>query len=116
MATAKPPPRKPAPKPAPLGEGDDRTDPGGPSAETLKKARQEAAEPEVKPGPGDATLVYDKNKGKARGAMPKLVAVAGPKKGTEFPLTEDKTTIGRGSDNVVVIPDISVSRSHVSVE
>src|SRR2546428_229861 len=68
--------------------------------------------------PGDATLVYDKNKGHVRGApeKPKLLVTAGPKKGTEFPLAVDKVSIGRGTDNVFVIPDISVSRAHVSIE
>jgi pSer/pThr/pTyr-binding forkhead associated (FHA) protein len=72
----------------------------------------------IAPGPGEATLVYDKNKGRARGAADpvKLVAVAGPRKGSEFALTDDVTTIGRGSDNVLVIPDISVSRQHVIVQ
>ncbi|MBS2024821.1 MAG: FHA domain-containing protein, partial [Deltaproteobacteria bacterium] len=36
--------------------------------------------------------------------------------GTEYTLTEIETSIGRGSDNVFVIPDISVSRRHVVVQ
>lgn len=122
MPQGKPPSRKPAPRAA---ERDETTDPGGPSPLVLQQARGKAAPlPEsddvapVAPGPGEATLVYDKNKGRARGAADpvKLVAIAGPRKGREFALTEDVTTIGRGSDNVLVIPDISVSRQHVIVQ
>lgn len=121
----KPPPRRPPPKSAPppsapvedrAEEPPERTDPGGPSPEVLAQAQKEAAAP---PGPGDATLVYDKNKGRARapsGELPRLVVTAGPRKGSEFKLTEELTTVGRGSDNVVVIPDISVSRQHVRLE
>src|SRR5438034_4745882 len=113
MPAAKPPSRKPAPK-APPEPGGDLTDPGGPAPATLEKARKES---EVKAAPGDATLVYDKNKvAKSRGEPPKLVVTAGPRKGGEFSLTVIRTTIGRGSDNVVVIPDISVSRQHVILE
>ncbi|HEX9577631.1 MAG TPA: FHA domain-containing protein [Myxococcales bacterium] len=111
MPAAKPPPRKPAPK-APPEPGVDQTDPGGPPPDTLEKARRS----EVKAGPGDATLVYDKNKAKSHSEPPKLVVTAGPRKGGEFALTMVRTTIGRGSDNVVVIPDISVSRQHVILE
>jgi pSer/pThr/pTyr-binding forkhead associated (FHA) protein len=106
MPAAKPPSRKPPPEP-----GDERTDPGGPAPEVLEQAQRES-----KPGPGDSTLVYDKNKSRPRGESPKLVVTAGPRKGSEFSLTVARTTIGRGSDNVLVIPDISVSRQHVIVE
>ena len=100
MPAAKPPSRKPLVKAAPPVE---TTDPGSPAP--------------VQPGPGDATLVYDKNKGRPKSAdAPRLVITAGPRKGTEYPLTEALTTIGRGSDNVLVIPDISVSRSHSRLE
>jgi len=107
-----PPQRKPA---AP--KETETTDPGGPSPEVLAQARKDA--PAVQPGPGDATLVYDKNKGRPRtpaSEAPKILVIAGPRKGTEFDLTEELTTIGRGSDNVMVIPDISVSRQHVRIE
>lgn len=108
MPSAKPPPGKRPVKPAPSS---DRTDPGSPPP--AAPGREEPETP-VQPGPGDATLVYDRNKGRAAGAS-RLVAVAGPRKGSEFPLTDERTTIGRGSDNVLVIPDISVSRQHVVV-
>ena len=111
MQSRKPPSRRrPAAVPgsAPASE---RTDPGSPPP---VPDREQGAPAQA--GPGDATLVYDKNKGRARGASPLLVAVAGPRKGSEFPLTEERTTIGRGSDNVLVIPDISVSRQHVVLQ
>ena len=112
MPPDKPPARKRPSAPAPSQPGkSDRTDPGGPPP--MPQAVDDAP---VLPGPGDATLVYDKNKGRARGGNPLLVAIAGPRKGSEFPLTDDRTTIGRGSDNVLVIPDISVSRQHVIVQ
>src|SRR5436190_1631908 len=106
MPAAKPPQRKPPPRsvPPPSAEPPERTDPGGPSPEVLAAARNEAAP--VQPGPGDSTLVYDKSKGRARtpsGEIPRLVVTAGPRKGSEFNLTDQHTTVGRGSDNVVVI-------------
>src|SRR5881296_3562167 len=111
-AAPKGPSRKPAPK---VPEPVENTDPGGPSADVLAKARKgkPAEEAPVKAGPGDATLVYDKNKGRSRlpaSESPRLVVTAGPRKGAEHTLADELTTIGRGSDNVLVIPDISVSR------
>ena len=44
------------------------------------------------------------------------MVTAGPRKGAEHTLADELTTIGRGSDNVLVIPDISVSRQHSRVE
>ena len=97
---AKPPSRKPLTGADPPVES---TDPGSP--------------PPVQAGPGDTTLVYDRNKGRPKAAeSPRLVVTAGPRKGTEHALTEPLTTIGRGSDNVLVIPDISVSRLHSRLE
>src|SRR5205085_6418832 len=46
---------------------------------------------------------------------PKLVITAGPRAGNDVELIQDESTIGRGGDNVVVIPDISVSRHHAVV-
>ncbi len=46
----------------------------------------------------------------------KLICTAGPKAGTEFPLTgEGEQVIGRATDNAISIPDTSVSRKHCSV-
>lgn len=75
------------------------------------------------PQKGDGkTLVFDGNAGRGSrasapaGAKGKLTIVGGPKAGGEWTLTADETTIGRGNDNVWVIPDISVSRRHVLVK
>src|ERR1041384_447862 len=116
MPAPKPPQRKPPPRSVPPREEvPERTDPGGPSPEVLAQAQRETAV--VTPGPGDSTLVYDKNRKRMpSGEIPRLVVTAGPRKGTEFHLTEEHPTGGRGSDNVVVIPDISVSRQHVRLE
>src|SRR5579864_5133563 len=138
MPAAKPPPRKkPAPEPAEgAGFAGDRaeaegrsigeaTDPGGPSPDVLAQARREKTEKQnsdeapVQPAPGDATLVYDKKKGRGRVAAedaPRLLVTAGPRKGIEHALVEELTTIGRGEGNVLVIPDISVSRQHSRLE
>ena len=129
MPAAKPPPRKPAQKgPAPegngLGDGTEGTDPGGPPPEVLQKARRESGKapppgdaPPRTPAAGDATLIYDKNKGRARSAdAPRLLVTAGPRKGAEHALADELTTIGRGEGNLLVIPDISVSRQHSRVE
>lgn len=62
-----------------------------------------------------ATVIMDRSAlpGAAPGA--KLVFLTGPKAGAEVKLTAQETTLGRQSDNAVVIPDISVSRHHVAV-
>ena len=120
MPAAKPPSRKPAPKlPAPeakgLGDGTERTDPGGPAPEVLQQARRDFAG--VRPGAGEATLIYHQNQARGRAAdAPRLLVTAGPRKGTEHTLAGELTTIGRGEANVLVIPDIAVSRQHSRIE
>ena len=120
MPAAKPPSRKPAPKlPAPeakgLGDGTERTDPGGPAPEVLQQARRDFAG--VRPGAGEATLIYHQNQARGRAAdAPRLLVTAGPRKGTEHTLAGELTTIGRGEANVFVIPDIAVSRQHSRIE
>lgn len=47
---------------------------------------------------------------------PRLLISRGPRKGTELPLTQGPVTVGRSSDNVLAIPDISVSRHHLRIE
>ena len=109
---------KPRGAPSRAQEPDDRTNPGGPAPEVLAEARREAPEgdgPPAAPAPGDATLIYDKNRKTPASEAPRLLVVAGPRNGSEFLLTEVETSIGRGSDSVVVIPDISVSRKHVVI-
>jgi hypothetical protein len=95
-------PRKPAPAPA------RQPAPAPPPAQQPVAAEEE--EPPV--GPGERTLIYDQNKGRAVGTGAKLLITAGPRAGSEVPLTVDETSLGRGSDNVIVLPDISVSRHH----
>ena len=127
MPARKPPPRDLAPNvPEPagsgLGDGREGTDPGGPAPEVLRQARRDSGAPIVNGDtaavqPGEATLVYDKKKGRARATdAPRLMVTAGPRKGTEHALADELTTIGRGEGNVLVIPDISVSRLHSRVE
>jgi len=97
-------------------DAEERTNPGGPSPEVLAAALEDGDTDEVvAPGPGEATLVYDRNKRPPGAEVPRLLVVAGPRTGSEYSLIEDETSIGRGSDNVVVIPDISVSRRHVVI-
>jgi pSer/pThr/pTyr-binding forkhead associated (FHA) protein len=106
-------------RPRRAGDGsDDRTDPGGPAPEVLAEARRDSGDDDAPaaPSPGDATLIYDKNKRAPASDAPRLLVVAGPRAGSELLLTEPITTVGRGSDNVLVVPDISVSRRHVVIE
>jgi pSer/pThr/pTyr-binding forkhead associated (FHA) protein len=70
----------------------------------------------AKTASAEATLVYDA--ARARSTLPispYLVVITGPRKGMEIPLGFGVTTIGRGEENTAVIPDISVSREHVSL-
>ncbi|HWS98733.1 MAG TPA: sigma 54-interacting transcriptional regulator [Pyrinomonadaceae bacterium] len=46
---------------------------------------------------------------------PRLAAIAGPLKGTNFTLTEDETSIGRESANRICLSDPSVSRRHCTI-
>ena len=81
-------------------------------------ARARARLQQRKPPVGDATVVYDRSKGRrpAGAEPPRLVVTAGPGRGTEHVLLDDRTTIGRSPDSVLVIPDISVSRRHARLE
>ena len=45
----------------------------------------------------------------------KLIAQAGPSVGMDFPLTKAVITIGRGSDNDIVLSDEQVSRRHAEI-
>ena len=110
-------PRRPAPTRL---KRDQHTDPGGPPEAILAEARELSLEiPGIS---GEATVVYDKNAGRAGpGSAPPLqtphrAVRSGPRKGATIPLGEGSTAIGRGEGNKVVIPDISVSRRHVRVE
>jgi len=63
--------------------------------------------------PAEPTLIHDRNGGLA-GVLqpPRLVVVTGPRAGTVVALGAGELTVGRGRDNDVVLPDISVSRRH----
>ena len=84
----------------------ERTSPGGPSPDLLAAARG-------LPGWGDATALYD---GTGLPASPRLVFTAGPRRGSEFALLNPVTTVGRGRNNTVTIPDVSLSRRHSRLE
>ncbi|HEY6293489.1 MAG TPA: sigma 54-interacting transcriptional regulator [Terriglobia bacterium] len=43
---------------------------------------------------------------------PRFVAVSGPLKGSVFPLAADEVTLGRLESNLIVVPDMAVSRHH----
>ena len=90
------------PRPAPkIADDEERTD----------------VDPQPKPGAfGDRTLVYDQNKSRPAGGGARLVISAGPKAGQAIDLAQAEITIGRGSDNALVIPDISVSRHHAVIK
>ena len=51
----------------------------------------------------------------AEGMMAWLAVTAGPKKGTTYQLKVGENTIGRGTDNDMVIEDASVTRRHAMV-
>ena len=89
------------------GQWPERTSPGGPSPDLLAAARG------LPTGCGDATALYD---GTGFPASPRLVVTAGPHRGTELALLNPVTTIGRGRNNTVAIPDVSLSRRHSRLE
>ena len=128
-----PPPHKPPPgRPPPQT---DDTDPGAPidmlktgsmrlpprKPMPVKPAPQAPAQGDddevtaAAPAPGERTLVYDQNQARPVGTRPKVVLTSGPRAGTEVELAHDETMMGRGGDNTIVIPDISVSRHHALI-
>src|SRR5215210_3126964 len=54
--------------------------------------------------------------GAPAGMNPRLTSIAGPLKGTSYPLAVEETTIGRESSNQLCIGDSSVSRRHCLVK
>ncbi len=46
----------------------------------------------------------------------KLIVISGAPEGTTFPLSEAEVTIGRDFDNVICLPDRSVSRHHCTIK
>ena len=63
----------------------------------------------------ESTVIYEAARPRHVLRSPHLLVTSGPRKGMEIPLAARVTTIGRGEENTVVIPDISVSRQHVSL-
>ncbi len=64
------------------------------------------------PGSGSRPAVRGGSASEAR-----LVCTAGPKAGTEFPLSGDEEIVaGRANENPISVPDTSVSRRHFSVQ
>lgn len=61
----------------------------------------------------DQTEVLDKGRGARKGAGAKLVLIKGSNPGQEFPLSADRTTLGRGAD--ITIADTAASREHAEV-
>src|SRR5438128_1668730 len=126
MASMPPPNKKPPERPEPTEE----TDPGAPidmlKTGTMRRlprkpsafARPAAQEGEPAPadGAGERTLVYDQNQGRPLGqGAPRVIFTAGPRAKTEVELTQAETSLGRGGENTVVIPDLSVSRHHAVI-
>ena len=62
----------------------------------------------------DATVIQDRAAARASGPAqpPRLLVVRGARAGAVILLGADELTVGRGWDNDVVLPDISVSRRH----
>jgi predicted component of type VI protein secretion system len=99
-----PPPRRPSRHATPV-------DLAPPEAEA-----EDSSATIIQAPPGDgATVIMDRSALPGPVSKAKLVFLSGPKAGTEVKLTSAETTLGRQSDNAVVIPDISVSRHHVAV-
>jgi transcriptional regulator with GAF, ATPase, and Fis domain len=46
---------------------------------------------------------------------PEIIALSGPSKGSVFPITDAKLTIGRAADNTVSLPDELVSGHHLAI-
>src|SRR5258708_8988550 len=124
-----PPTKRPRPPATKEKETTEVTDPSAPidmlqTAQMRVKPRKPGPPPPVPAaqpvedepppaGPGERTLIYDQNKGRPPGTGAKLIITAGPRAGSEVPLGEGETTIGRGSDNTIVVPALSVSRRHL---
>jgi predicted component of type VI protein secretion system len=54
--------------------------------------------------------------GEQKPAAARLLVTAGPQVGAEFRIVDPLTTLGRAARNAIAIPDISVSREHLTVE
>ncbi len=68
---------------------------------------QPEGQPDLPPPPGVSTHIVDQDRDFAR-----LIGLTGPFEGEEFALSERENTIGRTEDNLILLPDASVSRGH----
>ncbi|RYZ35520.1 MAG: FHA domain-containing protein [Myxococcaceae bacterium] len=66
-------------------------------------------------GTGQRAPVRRSTAGVAAAKPAKLVVIAGPSEGAEFPLSEMEYTVGRASDNPICLQDTSVSRKHITL-
>ncbi len=83
-----------------------------PRAEDFARPDSDTTDPNASAGRNDET---NPGADAPAGASFKLIALRGPRAGTEFPLDAVEVTVGRGADNPISIPDISVSRTHVQL-
>jgi pSer/pThr/pTyr-binding forkhead associated (FHA) protein len=85
-----------------------------PKLATQDPARDDTDPLAVAPGEGPGAEATVLHRPAANEVMQpaRLVVLAGPRTGLEVPVTEHEVSIGRGPENLVVLPDISVSRHH----
>lgn len=63
----------------------------------------------------EQTQITD-NEGRGRPAIPYLIIVDGPRRGTRFPLADGESIVGRAPGNHILLEDQSVSRRHCAVD
>ena len=66
--------------------------------------------------PPEAGATLPQAEGSSPPGTARLLVTAGPGKGAELALAQGTATLGRGADNTLVVPDISVSRRHARLE
>ncbi len=66
--------------------------------------------------PPEAGATLPQAEGSSPPGTARLLVTAGPGKGAELALAQGIATLGRGADNTLVVPDISVSRRHARLE
>ncbi|HJZ89031.1 MAG TPA: FHA domain-containing protein [Polyangia bacterium] len=103
-----------------IEEGTDRSAPTTPASDTGSESSTDAqpssssssSSPPVLPDSlnEQPTLIY-----REAPPGPKLVIIGGNDRGHEFALDRPQLTIGRGTDNDIILADIAVSRSHVVI-
>ncbi|RYZ38234.1 MAG: FHA domain-containing protein, partial [Myxococcaceae bacterium] len=78
-------------------------------------ARRRPASGTPSSGTGQRAPVRRSTAGAAAVKPAKLVVIAGPSEGEEFPLADTEYTVGRASDNPICLQDTSVSRKHITL-